>query len=152
MYIYLWCFFTFAFLGWCSEVVYAAIEEKRFVNRGFLNGPLCPIYGLGVLTIDFLMKPFGDNLAVLIVGSMFLGTGLEWLAGFLLEKVFHQKWWDYSDKPHNIGGYVCLSFAIVWGLAGAAVVRFVMPFAGMLANKIPRSIGWVLLTVMLSRS
>lgn len=150
MYIYLWCFFTFAFLGWCSEVVYAAIEEKRFVNRGFLNGPLCPIYGLGVLTIDFLMKPFGDNLAVLIVGSMFLGTGLEWLAGFLLEKVFHQKWWDYSDKPHNIGGYVCLSFAIVWGLAGAAVVRFIMPFAGMLANRIPRSIGWVLLTVMLS--
>ena len=96
------------------------------------------------------MKPFGDNLAVLIVGSMFLGTGLEWLAGFLLEKVFHQKWWDYSDKPHNIGGYVCLSFAIVWGLAGAAVVRFIMPFAGMLANRIPRSIGWVLLTVMLS--
>ncbi len=150
MYIYLWCFFLFAFLGWCSEVVYAAALEKRFVNRGFLNGPLCPIYGLGVITIDFIMKPFGDNLAVLIVGSMFLGTGLEWLAGFLLEKVFHQKWWDYSDKPHNIGGYVCLSFAIVWGLAGAAVVRFIMPFAGRMASRIPESIGWVLLIVLLS--
>lgn len=150
MYIYLWCFFLFAFLGWCCEVVYAAAEEKRFVNRGFLNGPLCPIYGLGVVGIDFVMKPFGDNLAVLIVGSMFLGTGLEWLAGFLLEKVFHQKWWDYSDKPHNIGGYVCLSFSIVWGLAGAAVVRFIMPFAGGMAARIPRTAGWVLLAVMLS--
>ena len=149
MYIYLWCFFWFAFLGWCAEVVYAAIEEKRFVNRGFLNGPLCPIYGLGVVAIDFVMKPFGDNLAVLIVGSMVLGTGLEWLAGYLLEKVFHQKWWDYSDKPHNIGGYVCLSFAIVWGLAGAAVVRFIMPFAGHMAARIPRPVGWVLLTVLL---
>ncbi|NBK78934.1 hypothetical protein D5272_10150 [bacterium D16-76] len=150
MYIYLWCFFAFAFLGWCSEVVYAAAQEKRFVNRGFLNGPLCPIYGLGVVAIDFFMKPFGDNLAVLIVGSMLLGTGLEWLAGYLLEKVFHQKWWDYSDKPHNIGGYVCLSFAIVWGLAGAAVVRFLMPFAGRLAERIPRPAGWVLLAVLLS--
>lgn len=150
MYIYLWCFFNFAFLGWCSEVVYAALEEKRFVNRGFLNGPLCPIYGLGVVTIDFVMRPFGNNLAVLIVGSMFLGTGLEWLAGFLLEKVFHQKWWDYSDKPHNIGGYVCMSFAIVWGLAGAAVVRFIMPFAGRMAARIPTSVGWVLLIILLS--
>ena len=69
-------------------MVYAAAQEKRFVNRGFLNGPLCPIYGLGVVAIDFFMKPFGDNLAVLIVGSMLLGTGLEWLAGYLLEKVF----------------------------------------------------------------
>lgn len=150
MYIYLWCFFLFAFLGWCSEVVYAAAEEKRFVNRGFLNGPLCPIYGLGVVAIDFVMRPFGENLAVLIVGSMFLGTGLEWLAGFLLEKLFKQKWWDYSDKPHNIGGYVCLSFSIVWGLAGAAVVRFIMPFAGRMAARIPRPTGWVLLAVLLA--
>ena len=149
MYNYLWCFFQFAFLGWCGEVVYAAILEKRFVNRGFLNGPLCPIYGLGVVAIDFVMKPFGDNLAVLIVGSMFLGTGLEWLAGFLLEKVFHQKWWDYSDKPHNIGGYVCLSFAIVWGLAGAAVVRFIVPLMGRLTARIPRPVGWALLAVLL---
>lgn len=149
MYIYLWCFFWFAFLGWCSEVIFAAIEEKRFVNRGFLNGPLCPIYGLGVVAIDFFMKPFGGNLAVLLVGSMVLGTALEWLTGFLLEKVFHQKWWDYSDKPHNISGYVCLSFSIVWGLAGAAVVRFIMPFAGRVAARIPRPAGWVLLFVLL---
>ncbi len=150
MYIYLWCFFVFAFLGWCGEVAYAAALEKRFVNRGFLNGPLCPIYGLGVVVIDFVMSPFGGNLAVLIVGSMILGTALEYLAGFLLEKVFRQKWWDYSDKPHNIGGYVCLSFSVVWGLAGAAVVRFIMPFAGHLAARIPRPVGWILLAVLLS--
>ena len=108
MLTYLWCFFAFSFLGWCAEVVFAALRERRFVNRGFLNGPFCPIYGFGVVLMDFLLRPFGGNLAVLLVGSMLVGSGLEWVVGFLLEKVFHQKWWDYSDQPHNLNGYVCL--------------------------------------------
>lgn len=150
MYTYLWCFFIFAFLGWCSEVVFAAAREKRFVNRGFLNGPLCPIYGFGVVLIDFVLRPFGGNFAVLIVGSMILGTGLEWLAGFVLEKVFRQKWWDYSDQPHNLNGYVCLKFAVVWALAGAAVVGFVVPVTRYLVSLIPRTVGWVLLIGLLA--
>ncbi len=148
MYTYLWCFFLFAFLGWCSEVVFAAIQQKRFVNRGFLNGPLCPIYGFGVVAMDFLLRPFGHNLAVLLVGSMLLGSALEWLAGFLLEKLFHQKWWDYSDQPHNLNGYICLKFSVVWGIAGALIVRFVMPAAYRLFSLIPRPLGWVLLAVL----
>ena len=90
IYSYLWVFFLFSFLGWCSEVIFAAIRQKRFVNRGFLNGPLCPIYGLGVVLIDALLRPFGDSLAIQLVGSMLLGSALEYLAGFLLEKLFHQ--------------------------------------------------------------
>ena len=70
MYTYVWCFFIFAFLGWCSEVAFAAVRDRHFVNRGFLNGPLCPIYGFGVVLIDFIMRPFGGNLAALLVGSM----------------------------------------------------------------------------------
>ena len=103
LYTYLWTFFLFAFLGWCSEVVFAAIKQRRFVNRGFLNGPLCPIYGIGVVAIDFLLRPFQGNLPVLLVGGMLLGSALEYLVGFFLEKLFHQKWWDYSDQPHKIG-------------------------------------------------
>lgn len=88
-------------------------------NRGFLNGPLCPIYGLGVVAIDFFLRPFGSSLPVQLVGAMLLGSVLEYAAGFLLEKLFHQKWWDYSDTPHNLHGYICLKFSVVWGLAGA---------------------------------
>ncbi len=149
MYTYLWCFFIFAFLGWCGEVVFAAIVEKRFVNRGFLNGPLCPIYGFGVVLIDFCLRPIGHSLPALLIGSMILGSALEWLAGFLLEKLFHQKWWDYSDEPHNLNGYVCLKFSILWAFAGAAVVGFVMPFSRYAVSKIPRIAGQILLAVLL---
>lgn len=150
MYTYLWSFFVFAFLGWCSEVVFAAIRQKRFVNRGFLNGPLCPIYGLGVVAMDFLLRPFDHSLAMLLLGSMVLGSALEWLAGYSLEKLFHQKWWDYSDDPHNLNGYICLKFSILWGVAGALIVRFIMPTAHELFSLIPSSVGWVLLIGLLS--
>jgi len=148
LYTYLYCFFIYAFLGWCGEVLFAAAVEKRFVNRGFLNGPVCPIYGVGVALIAFFMRPFAGNLLVLFLGSMILGTMLEWVAGFLLEKIFHQKWWDYSDDPHNLNGYVCLKFSVVWGFAGAFVVRFVVPATSKLVNLLPRALGWVLLSVL----
>ncbi len=148
VYTYLWCFFIYAFLGWCGEVLYAAAIEKRFVNRGFLNGPVCPIYGLGVALIAFLMRPFGGSLAALIIGSMILGSALEWMAGWMLEKIFRQKWWDYSDEPHNLNGYICLRFSVLWGFAGALVVRFVVPATGRLTALLPRSLGWVLLALL----
>ena len=147
-YTYLWIFFVFAFLGWCGEVVFAAVRERRFVNRGFLNGPLCPIYGLGVVAMDFFLRPFGDSLPVLLVGSMLLGSALEYLAGFLLEKLFHQKWWDYSDTPHNLHGYICLKFSVLWGIAGAMIVRYVMPFSHWLFSQIPQTVGWALLIAL----
>lgn len=150
MYTYLWCFFIFAFLGWCSEVVFAAITEKRFVNRGFLNGPLCPIYGFGVVLIDLCLRPFGNHPALLLIGSMVVGSALEWLAGFLLEKLFHQKWWDYSDEPHNISGYICLKFSLLWAFAGGLVVGAVVPFTRRVISLLPRTLGWVLLGVLLA--
>lgn len=149
MYTYLWCFFIFAFLGWCGEVVFAAFVEKRFVNRGFLNGPLCPIYGFGVVLIDFCLRPVGRSIPALLIGSMILGSALEWVAGFLLEKVFHQKWWDYSNEPHNLNGYVCLKFSLLWAFAGAAVECIVMPVSRYLVSLIPRPVGWTLLIAFL---
>lgn len=150
MYTYLWCFFIFAFLGWCSEVIFAAVKERRFVNRGFLNGPLCPIYGFGVVLIDFCLRPIGHSVPALLIGSMILGSALEWLAGFLLEKIFHQKWWDYSDDPHNLNGYICLRFSILWAFAGMAVVGWVMPASRYVVSLIPRPVGWAVLSVLLA--
>ena len=117
LYEVLWIFIIYAFIGWCSEVSYAAMDRGIFVNRGFLNGPYCPIYGIGVLTVIVILTPLKRNLLLLYVGSFFLTSILEFLTGFILEKVFHNKWWDYSNKPCNIMGYVCLKFSIFWGFA-----------------------------------
>ena len=90
----LWFFFVYAFLGWCAEVGYAATKTGKFVNRGFLNGPWCPVYGFGVVIVLGCLAPLSGNLPLLFLGSVALTSALEWLTGFVLEKLFHQRWWD----------------------------------------------------------
>lgn len=147
VYFYVWCFFLVGFVGWLGEVAYAALIEKKFVNRGFLGGPICPIYGIAIVLIDLIMGKRELHFAVLFLGSMVVGTLLELVAGFLLEKLFAQKWWDYSDKPLNFHGYICLSFSVLWGFAGAAVVRGAVPLLHRFVAWIPHSLGMVLLFV-----
>ena len=107
LYRLLWIFFIYAFLGWCTEVSYAALVTGTFVNRGFLNGPVCPIYGFGVVIVLTCLTPLAGSLPLLFLGSVVLTSALEWLTGFALEKLFHQRWWDYSDEPFNLSGYIC---------------------------------------------
>jgi len=145
MYLLVWIFFVYAFLGWCTEVGYAALETGRFVNRGFLNGPVCPIYGFGVVIVLSCLEPLRDNLAALYLGSFLLTSLLEWATGFVLEKIFHQRWWDYSDEHFNIGGYVCLKFSLIWGFACVFVVKLLHPTVLLFIRLIPRTPGTVLL-------
>lgn len=147
MYIYLWCFIAGGFTGWLCEVAFAAVKQRKFVNRGFLNGPFCPIYGFGLVWMDFALGRFRGNMAVVLIGSMVVGSALELAAGFLLEKVFKQKWWDYSDEPHNFHGYICLNFSIVWGIAGGVIVRLVMPALKEMILLMPEKLGAGLLIV-----
>lgn len=146
----LWIFFIYAFFGWCMEVGYAAVDRGIFVNRGFLNGPYCPIYGCGIVIVVAVLTPLKDNLAILFIGSFLLTTLLEFITGFLLEKVFHNKWWDYSDKPFNIKGYVCLKFSIYWGLACTFVMDVVHPVIYKFITIIPRILGIVLISVFMA--
>ena len=118
-------FFVYACLGWCAEVAFAACKHGRFVNRGFLNGPLCPIYGFGMLAVVMTLRTVQGNLPLLFVGSVALTTILEFVTGFALEKLFHTRWWDYSGMPLNIGGYVCLLFSLVWGAACVIILKWV---------------------------
>ncbi len=120
-------FFVYAFLGWCTEVVYAAFRTGKFVNRGFLNGPVCPIYGFGVVGVIVALTPLSDRLWALFLGAVVLTSTLEFFTGWLLEKVFHAKWWDYSENRLNIKGYICLEFSLIWGVAATAVVRLIQP-------------------------
>ena len=147
LYLTLWLFFVYAFLGWCAEVCYAALRTGKFVNRGFLNGPVCPIYGFGMAAVLWALRPLMGNTVLLFLGSVALTSLLEWLTGFLLEKLFHQRWWDYSDEPFNLGGYICLRFSLYWGLACLFVLKIVHPTVLWGVRAVPRSIGWVLLAV-----
>lgn len=147
MYLLLWTFFVYAFLGWCTEVSFAALTSGRFVNRGFLNGPVCPIYGVGVVIVLFFLDPLRKNTLLLFAGSVLLTSLLEWLTGFVLEKIFHQRWWDYSNEPFNLGGYICLRFSIAWGLACLIVVDIIHPSILWLIHLIPHTVGLVLLAV-----
>ena len=122
IYEVLWIFIVYAVIGWCSEVAYAALDTGKFVNRGFLNGPYCPIYGFGISLVIVVLTPLKENLLILYIGSVILTSVIEYITGYLLEKVFHNKWWDYSDKPYNIKGYICLKFSLFWGFACTFIV------------------------------
>ena len=142
-----WIFIIYAFLGWCSEVAFAAVNKGKFVNRGFLNGPVCPIYGVGMLIVVLCLWNLRDRPLLLFVGSALLTTALEFVTGFVLERFFHDKWWDYSDMPFNIKGYVCLKFTILWGLAASFIIGAIHRFIYMLIEKTPFVLGAILLAV-----
>ena len=137
---YLWFFITYAFLGWCVEVVFQAMTKGEFINRGFLNGPVCPIYGFGMITLLYFLGPLVDKVLFLFIGSVLLTSLLEYITGFVLEKVFNDKWWDYSETPFNIRGYICLSFSIMWGLGAVFMIQLVHPsifkFTSIFYNKL----------------
>lgn len=141
-------FFIYAFLGWCCEVIFAAVKEGRFVNRGFLNGPACPIYGFGVITVLMILWGVKDNFVLLFFGSVLLTSVLEYATGYILEKFFHMRWWDYSSEHFNIKGYVCLKFSILWGLACLIVVDIVHPAIENLVLHLPVRLTVVLLCVL----
>lgn len=116
-------FFIYSFLGWVVEVAFHALKCGKFINRGMLAGAVCPIYGFGAVIIIYLLDPIKDNLLLLFLGSAILCTILEYIAGLALDKLFHKRWWDYSNVPFNIGGYVCLQFSVYWGIGGIILVR-----------------------------
>ena len=129
-------------------VAIAMISGKKIslMQRSTMQEAISAHHVGGVVRLTgFIVR---GSLLIELVGAMLLGSVLEYAAGFLLEKLFHQKWWDYSDTPHNLHGYICLKFSVVWGLAGALIVRYVMPLAHRLFGQIPRQVGWVLLVVL----
>ena len=143
-----WVIFIYSFLGWCAEVVFAACRRGIFVNRGFLNGPVCPIYGFGVALVLGLLEPVKSSFLLLFFGSMLLTTALEFIIGFIMESFFHDKWWDYSNNPFNLKGYVCLEFSIIWGLACVLVVDVIHPLIQKLIDAIPVNVGWWLIWIL----
>ena len=142
------CFFLiYSFFGWCLEVVYQAVEHGKFINRGFLNGPYCPIYGFGVIIVTGALDPIKSNAVVLFFGSVLLTSMLEFITGFVLEKIFHMHWWDYSEEKFNIRGYICLKFSLLWGVACIIVVRIIHPAVSVFVDKFPATAGIIIISV-----
>lgn len=130
-------FIIYSFLGWCCETVYCSILQKKFVNRGFLYGPLCPIYGCGALLVLYLLRDVRASILPLFLSGMVVTTILEYLTSVLLEKLFHMKWWDYSVMPFNINGRVCLLNSCEFGALSVFVVMVLHPAVTRLVGRIP---------------
>ncbi|MBP5603473.1 MAG: putative ABC transporter permease [Treponema sp.] len=122
-------FIIFSFVGWVSEVLYVGIFfEHKFVNRGFLHGPICPIYGFGGLSILLLPQSLYTTWIPLFFASMIFGSAVEYLSSWILEKLFHTRWWDYSHYKLNIKGRICLLNSLLFGVLGVVIIHFVQPF------------------------
>ena len=138
-------FLVYSCLGWCLEVVYAAATTGQIVNRGFLNGPVCPIYGFGMVIVLFVLTPFEHSTLALYIGGVILPSALELVGGWALYKLYHTRWWDYSDKPFNIGGYICLEFSLLWGVGTLVMMKAIHPTIAGLVELVPPFIGFLLM-------
>ena len=138
-------FLIYSCIGWCLEVIYAAATTGQLVNRGFLNGPVCPIYGFGMIIVLFALTPLQHSILLLYIGGVILPSALELVGGWALYKLYHTRWWDYSDFPFNIGGYICLEFCLLWGVGTLVVMRIVHPAVADLVDLIPPLVGVILM-------
>lgn len=148
-----WLFVIYSFLGWCVEVIYHAVTWGEVTNRGFLNGPVCPVYGFGVVSVFALInliQPEGTQMSDLLVYvfGVILATLIELVAGWLLDICFHARWWDYSNKPLNFHGYICLEFSLIWGLAIVMVVKVFQKYVERQASHTPSTLEWVVMAIL----
>lgn len=125
-------FFTFCIAGWVWECIYMSILEKRLLNRGLLNGPYIPIYGFGGCIVYFVLQPLNSPfLSMNSVKIFFIGlvsaTLLEYVTSVVLEKLFHARWWDYTNYKFNLNGRICLIASLFWGVIAVTVVQVVNP-------------------------
>jgi len=145
---FLWFFVIYSIIGWISEVIFAAVKYRELVNRGFLNGPYCPIYGFGMLFVILSLSSFTDNVLILFLASALLTTALEAVVGVVLNKLFNKTWWDYSSEPFNIKGYVCIRASLTWGLCCVIAIKFVHPYIAKMVNIIPEPYSYIIIIVL----
>ena len=126
--VYFLLFLAYSFIGWAMEVVGKLITLRKFINRGFLIGPYCPIYGCGAILITFLLKRYVDDPITLFIMAILICGILEYLTSYFMEKIYHARWWDYSQRRFNINGRVCLNTIIPFGLLGMFIMYVSNPF------------------------
>lgn len=117
-------FFIYSCMGWICECIYCSIPARKFINRGFLTGPLCPVYGFGALLVIWMLTPVSGDVGMLFIFGLLVTSALEYITSLLLEKLFHMKWWDYSTKHCNIhGARLLIELRSVWHIICFAYER-----------------------------
>ncbi len=151
--IYFLLFIIYSIIGWIMEVICSLVNLKKFVNRGFLLGPYCPIYGSGAILITLLLNKYLNDPFTLFIMAILLCGVLEYLTSYGMEKIFHLRWWDYSKKKFNINGRVCLDTIIPFGVLGMIIIYITNPFIldklYLLSNKALNMIFYTVLMIYL---
>ncbi len=150
---YVMIFYAYSLLGWCMEVIYMGIREKKLTNRGFLLGPFCPIYGIGLSVITMLFQDRLEHFIYVFFSIILLCSLLEYLVSYLLERIFHTRWWDYHDMRFNLRGRICLETMLPFGVLGSIALYRINPLLMRFFHHMPSEIssklmaGLVLMTL-----
>ena len=147
MALYLLYFAIFSVLGWILEVAFSTVRHGKFVNRGFNSGPVCPIYGFCIAILRLILAPLADTWLLLFAASVVLATVIELVTGFVMDKIFDTKWWDYSGNKFNLGGYICLTFSLIWGALCVFIVKVLFPPVDALYSLIPVKVLYPILAI-----
>lgn len=131
----------YSFLGWVWETVYVSIKQGQYVNRGFIDGPLCTIYGFGAVSVYLLLRPLEANTFILYAGGIVVATVLEYFTALLMESIFHTSWWDYSKDRFNFQGRICLRASLAWGGFTVILFRVLHPMVEYVVSLYPRIAG-----------
>lgn len=134
-YIFLWVL-LYSFIGWVYESIVVSVQQRRPVNRGFLNGPLCPIYGVGAVGAALVLSQVRNPVLLFVVGAL-LASVLEYVTSWAMEKLFDARWWDYSQYRFNIHGRVCLYGAVIFGAFSVVVVLWTQPLIESFSDRVP---------------
>lgn len=148
LYQLLWLFILYSFIGWIIGTSAAAVRKQKFIDVGALFGPYCPSYGLGGVCFTVFLSELRENLFFLFLGGVILTFLITVITGQILEKIFHRKWWDYSDKKMQFGGYTSLPTLLLWGAAALICILFLNPFFADMLSFIPRFAGIIILIVI----
>ncbi len=146
--LYFILYIIYSFIGWVIEVIATSKDNKGFVNRGFLIGPYCPIYGTCALLM-ILILPNQENIFLLFLMSLLICSISEYLTSYVMEKLFKARWWDYSSRRFNLNGRICLKMSLGFGLLGVILVRYVNPFITSYLIKIPNNIVDIIFYILI---
>ena len=147
---WLFFFYIYCFLGWCFESAFVSLKSRKLVNRGFMRGPFLPLYGSGAMMMLVVSMPFRDNVLLTYIAGVIGATALEYVTGVVMEALFKVRYWDYSNRPFNFQGHICLRSSIAWGFFTILMTRVIYTPIEQMVFSIPgRALDWatVLLTI-----
>ncbi|MDD2391530.1 MAG: putative ABC transporter permease [Bacilli bacterium] len=145
---YFLLFILYSIIGWCIEIIWVGINKKELVNRGFLIGPYCPIYGIGSLLIIILLKDYYNNPLLLFILAALICTVLEYIISYIMEKLFRARWWDYSHLSFNVNGRIYLGNSALFGICGIAL-SLIHPYVNELILNVPSNISYIIFATLL---